>query len=102
MILLTKAHLQFMTHDTRLTFQDTRVAGRFITVFLQVGQAHHVAGDAHQIVAADVGAEFSHPHFERAEAELHYRLRVTFHGFIQGQNIADPRGVVGVMRRDGQ
>ncbi|VFS70980.1 Uncharacterised protein [Kluyvera cryocrescens] len=69
MILLTKAHLLFMAYDARLAFQDAGVAGGFFpqprgigtgtfrAEFLQIREAHHIAGNAYQIVTANVSAK---------------------------------------------
>lgn len=102
MILLTKAHLLFMADYAWLSFQDAGItcgffsqpggirARAFGAKFRQIRQAHHITGDAHQIVAADIGSKFPHPGFERAKTKLNQRLRITLDGFVQRQNVADP------------
>lgn len=113
MILLTKAHLLFMADYAWLSFQDAGItcgffsqpggirARAFGAKFRQIRQAHHITGDAHQIVAADIGGKFPHPGFERAKTKLNQRLRITLDGFVQRQNVADPGMIKGMVRCDG-
>lgn len=77
MILLTKAHLLFMADYAWLSFQDAGItcgffsqpggirARAFGAKFRQIRQAHHITGDAHQIVAADIGSNSRIPALTR-------------------------------------
>lgn len=102
-----------MTYYACLSFQNARIARGFFpqpggvcsrsfgAIFFQIRQAHHIPGNAHQIVAADVGGKFTHAGLERAQTKLHQRLRIPLDGFVQRQDVADPGMVVRMMGGDG-
>jgi hypothetical protein len=103
-----------MAYHAWLTFQNTGIARGLLAepggvgaraglpIFLQIGEPHHIPGNAHQVVSGHIRGELTHTGVERPQAQLHHRLRIAFNRLIQGENIADPRMIVFMVRGYGQ
>ncbi len=74
-------------------------ARAFGAKFRQIRQAHHITGDAHQMLPLTLAV----PRIPalNAKTKANQRLRITLDGFVQRQNVADPGMIKGMVRRDG-
>lgn len=55
-----------------------------------------------KVVSGHIRGELTHTGVERPQAQLHHRLRIAFNRLIRGENIADPRMIMFMVRGYGQ